>query len=572
MKATAERRPRRDLNTPAASRVLVVWCPDWPVVAAVVSEGHPPGAPIAVLAAGRVLACSPQARVDGVRRGLRRREAQGRCPELIVVNQDPARDVRAFEPVVTAVEAIAPGVAVLRPGACAIAVRGPARYFGGEQRAAERMVDHVAEACGVECQVGVADGIFTAFHAARAGVVVDPGHSAEFLAPLDVAALERPELVDILRRLGIRTLGEFAGLPEADVLTRFGEDAAMAHRFARGLDPRPLAARTPPPDLDAVMELDPPADRVDAAVFATRTLGETLHQRLAGHGLACTQLLIEARTEHGEELTRQWRHDGALSAADIADRVRWQLDGWLSGTSIGVRRRPPKISIIGGSGGSGLVEEHPEGRPTAGITRLRLVPDGVVAQSGMQLGLWGDAGQGRERAHRALSRVQGLLGPEAVLTAVPSGGRGTADLVRLVAWGDERSPDRPPGRPWPGRIPEPAPALVYPEPLPALVYGPDAGSVGVTGRHLMTAPLCRVVVGLSETTHESLLRRVASEGPRGGSPVDVTSWAGPWPVEERWWAPAEAQRRARFQVCLADGRALLLALSGGRWWVEAVYD
>ena len=552
------------------ARVLTLWCPDWPVVAATISDGHPPGAPIAVLQAGRVFACSPQARREGVRRGLRRREAQARCPELIVLAYDPARDARVFEPVVAAVETIVPGVAVHRPGACAIAVRGPARYFGGEQQAAERLVDHVADSCGVECQVGVADGIFTAFHAARAGVVVDPGRSAEFLAPLDVAALDRPELVDILRRLGIRTLGAFAELPEADVRTRFGDDVALAHRFARGLDPRPLSKRIPTPDLQVATELDPPADRIDIAAFATRTLAEKLHQQLAAHGLACTRLVIEARTDHGEELSRQWRHDGVLSAADIADRVRWQLDGWLNGTSLGTVRRSVGVTVIGGSGssaaadlepgseaggfaGDGAGADVPYGRPTAGITRLRLVPEGIVAQGSLQLGLWGDAGQGRERAHRALSRVQGLLGPEAVLTAVPSGGRRTADRVRLVAWGDERTPARPPDRPWPGSLPAPAPALVYDDPLPARVYGPDAHAVGVTGRHMVTAPLCRVAV---------------SDGP----PVDVTSWAGPWPIDERWWAAGESYRCARFQVCLADGRALLLALVGGRWWVEAGYD
>jgi protein ImuB len=58
----------------------------------------------------------------------------------------------------------------------------------------------------------------------------------------------------------------------------------------------------------------------------------------------------------------------------------------------------------------------------------------------------------------------------------------------------------------------------------------------------------------------------------GGRPIAIVAWTGPWPVDERWWAPAEAHRRARFQVCLADGRALLLAVSGGHWIVEAVYD
>jgi protein ImuB len=43
-------------------------------------------------------------------------------------------------------------------------------------------------------------------------------------------------------------------------------------------------------------------------------------------------------------------------------------------------------------------------------------------------------------------------------------------------------------------------------------------------------------------------------------------------VHERWWAPAEARRLVRFQVRLTDGRALLLARSGGCWTVTAIYD
>src|SRR6185503_6974323 len=105
----------------------------------------------------------------------------------------------------------------------------------------------------------------------------------------------------------------------------------------------------------------------------------------------------------------------------------------------------------------------------SGIVRLRLIPDGVVEHTGFQLGLWGEAGEERDRAHRALTRVQGLLGPEAVLTPVLDGGRVEADRVRLVPWGDERIPTRPVEPPWPGRLPPPAPATVYAEPRPAMV-------------------------------------------------------------------------------------------------------
>ncbi|MGV9809570.1 DNA polymerase Y family protein [Micromonospora chersina] len=546
----------------APARTLLLWCPDWPVLAAEIVDGVPATDPVAVLHANRVVACSERARAEGVRRGLRRREAQGRCPQLTVVDHDPARDARAFEPVVAAVEEVVAGVEVIRPGACALAARGPSRYLGGEEAAAERIVEHVAQTCAVESQVGIADGVFAAGLAARDGRIVAPGGTPEFLAGLPVEALGRPTLTDLLRRLGVRTLGDFAALPAGDVLARFGFDGALAHRLAAGRDHRPLAVRQPPADLTVTADHDEPIDRVDAAAFAARTLAEQLHERLAAHGLACTRLGIEAVTAHGQELHRVWRHDGLLTAAAIADRVRWQLDGWLSGSN--------------GRGGA-----RPA-RPTAGIIRLRLVPDGVLAQAGLQPGLWGETGEERERAHRALSRVQGILGPEAVVTAVLGGGRSPADQVRLVPWGDERLPARPgppplptagppsaaaaperavstrsraavPAPPWPGRIPPPAPAVVLPTPLPAAVHDAAGEPVVVSARLAVSAAPARLTVG-------------------AGRPAEITGWVGPWPVDERWWAPAEARRRARFQVCLADGAALLLAVEGGQWLVEAIYD
>jgi protein ImuB len=181
-----------------------------------------------------------------------------------------------------------------------------------------------------------------------------------------------------------------------------------------------------------------------------------------------------------------------------------------------------------------------------------------------------------------------------VVTAVRDGGRSADDQVRLVPWGDERVPDRPaaahaepiPGTatvpvltetlrlvtapdggnemqrkpetqrqapPWPGRLPVPSPALVLTAPQPAVVVDEAGTPVGVSARLELTGEPAGLLVG-------------------NNPPVGITGWAGPWPVDERWWAPTEARRRARFQISLADGRAFLLSLSGGHWAVEAIYD
>ena len=347
-------------------RVLVAWLPDWSVVAA----GCSPDVPAAVVTANLVVAVTTAGRADGVRPGLRRREAQGRCPELLVVAADTGRDARKWEPVVAAVESLARAVEVLAPGALALATRGPSRYFGGDVALGEKVADVVDRTVGqAACRVGVADGLFAAGLAARVAgggrvVVVEPGGSPAWLAPYPVGALgpDYGDLADLLVRLGVRTLGDLAALSGPSVLGRFGARGAAAHRLAKALDDRPLAARTPPPDLIVTAELDPPEQRIEAAAFVAKALADELQERLGSVGLTCTKVAIEVETEHGEHLVRHWRHEGALTANALSERARWQLDGWLAR----------------GSGG-----------PTGGLTLLRLTPEEVRPDGGRQMGCWG---------------------------------------------------------------------------------------------------------------------------------------------------------------------------------------
>ena len=471
------------------------------------------------------------------------------CPELAVLTDDPDRDARVFEPVVAAVETLAPGVEVVCPGLVAVPARGPTRYFGGESTVVKRIVDVVAEQAGVTCQVGIADGLFAATLAAHRGLLVPPEGSADFLAPLGIAELHQPAvtgvdraavgragvgraaLVDLLHRLGLRTLGAFAALPVNDVASRFGLDGVRAHRLARGLDDRPLARRDPPVDLTVTRRFDPPLERVDAAAFASREPAEQLHTTLAARGLACVRLGISAGTEAGEQLHRVWRCAQPLAASGIADRVRWQLDGWLTS------RRS---------------------RPSAGITLLWLIPEEVIGGQALQRGLWGEPGKDDERAGRALLRVQGMLGPEAVLIGVLGGGRSPTDRARLVPWGDDLTPAHLGQPPWPGRLPAPSPSRVPTRPLPAEVLDDAGRVVGVSGRGMLTSVPYRIAVD-------------------GHPPCRVLAWAGPWPVEERWWEPGGGQRCARLQAVLGaqpteEPFAVLLSCAAGRWWVEGIYE
>ena len=511
------------------TRTLVLWGPAWPLVAAGVGD-----VPSVTVSANKVTAASRPAMDAGVRRGMRLRQAQSRCGELVVVTVDEGLEARAFEPVARAVESLCTGVEILRPGALALGTRGPSRYFGGDEALAAKLIERAEVAAshpdGWRC--GVADGVFAAGLAARlarhGALVVPRGGAPEFLREQSVDHLPFPKLVGLLHRLGVHTLGRLAEIPEADLSARFGPEGIAAHRLARGDDDRPISTRRPPPDLECSAELDPPAERVDAAAFVAKSLAGDLAEELSHRGLACHAVRIEIETEHGESMSRLWRHDGPFTAAAMSDRLRWQLDGWLNADAAT--------------------------RPTSGISLLRLTPTAVSGGGGAQRGLWGGDAAAAERAARALARVQGLLGPEAVSTAVLTGGRGPAERVRFVPWGDPRDETNEAGLPWPGRVPAPAPALVHPAPKPIELADEGGTAIRVSGRGLPSAVPARVSV-------------------EGGPWTPVEAWAGPWPADERWWDPdpKSRHRRARLQIVLADGTAHLCILEKGAWSLEATY-
>ena len=257
------------------------------------------------------------------------------CPELhrtdLSAGPDP-ETARRHERVIAAVTGFCPDVEVVEPGVCAFGARGPARYFGGETALAARITAALAD-LGVESRTGVADGLFAALLAARDGTTVPPGGTARFLAgqPVSVLAdqdLSAQDLITLLKRLGLGTLGDFAALPVRDVASRFGDAGEYAHRLARGLDSRPLATRPPPADLSVAHRFDPPEPRAEPVVFAAKALAGRLHDGLAARGLTCVRVQVTAGWADGRESSRLWRHDGLLSATAVAERVRWQLDGW----------------------------------------------------------------------------------------------------------------------------------------------------------------------------------------------------------------------------------------------------
>ena len=542
-------------------RMVTVWLPDWPVVAA----GFDGNLPAAVMSANRVVARTAAAAAEGVVIGQRRRQAQRRCPEIELVDHDPARDAREFEPVVRAVAEVSPRLDVIEPGWVSLAARGPSKYFGGDAAVAEHL-QHVLAEVGVVVRVGVgvADGRFSSSVAARLSVrrdspvVVEPEQSPAFCASLPIGWLQtlgesEPEMIDLFTRLGLRRLGDLAALDPADVLGRFGHPGVHAHRLAAGADVRPSSTTDPAPERRLDQVLDDPVAQASAVVFVAKQLADELGQSLAATGRVCTRLVVELETEHGERSERSWYRSAGLNAPAMVERVRWQLDAW--------------VNLPRGS-------EH---EITGGIALIRLTPDEVRADVGSQLGLWGGQSEADRQAARTIARLTSMTSDDAVTVPVWNGGRLPADRYRWVPASNVDLDGRAravssagtgsgPSGPWPGALPAPSPSTVFADPHPAEVLDDVGQPVQVSGRGVVSAPPAQF----------RLMSGDEASGWRPGRTRDITAWAGPWPIDERWWEPEGHRRLARFQVITedpaGDQRGYLVVAEHRRWWVAALYD
>ncbi len=183
---------------------------------------------------------------------------------------------------------------------------GDAREIGEALRrtAADRhLAVHVAVAATRTAALLLARG--------RAGLTVAaPGAEASDVAPLSLRLLADHEaglktgppaggettlddLLDVLKRWGLKTLGDLAALPTDEVHARLGAEGVRLQRVARGEDARPLVPLVPEEPFEASLELEWPIDRLEPLSFVIGRLCDALSARLERHD--CGAAVLHAR-------------------------------------------------------------------------------------------------------------------------------------------------------------------------------------------------------------------------------------------------------------------------------------
>ena len=546
----------------------MLWFPDWPVYAVGQSLGWNALEPAAVIAEHKVVACNAAARRAGVRMGMKQRHALAACPTMNVAPDDEQCQAAVHEDVVAALDSVSASVETVRPGLLAFPMHSLAAFYGSEDEAVERLLN-AAVRMNADCLAGTSDDLVSAVWAARAGRSIPAGQAPQFIANLPITAmaiepaLDGPyALVHTLQQLGLRYMKDFAALQRADVAARFGQAAVQWHRIACGEPSREVAPRTVETPLEISHTAEHPMSNTETAAFVARHVASQLHAALSAAGDACLRLAVRAHLTPPEGYTgptvieRIWRCQEPLNEHDTAQRVRWQLDGWITRLS----------SVLH------TEEELPgeEQHSPVGVHCIELIPLDTVPAGTVDMPLWGGPDEGIRAARAAASRAQALIGMDGVRRPIHKGGRAVAGRVVTVAYGED-TPEAItalPTRVWEGQLVAPLPGLVgaaghatgqdknptaaHPA---AKIHVLDHNGTGVyvTGRGMMSSPPATMRWGAAQHT--------------------ITGWAGPWPVDEQWWG--EGKRYARLQISTRDPHgqpgAYLLVSKGKQWRIEATY-
>jgi protein ImuB len=202
-------------------------------------------------------------------------------------------------------------------------VRGLDRLFGNARAIADEMRREAADR-GLRVHVAIAATQTAAvvLAIARPGVVaIEPGTEASAIAPVPIDLLRRAALlgpptgdgdpkgvalhIEILKRWGLKTLGDLAALPADELSARIGQQALSWHAMARGVDVRPLVPDIEDERFEASLDLEWPIEGLEPLSFVLTRLLEPLSLRLEQRDRGVAVLHVELRLVTKDIFTRR---------------------------------------------------------------------------------------------------------------------------------------------------------------------------------------------------------------------------------------------------------------------------
>jgi protein ImuB len=349
-------------------RILSIWFPRLAAERALRLDPSLGDGPFAVVAHennSEVLASlSEAAEAEGLRPGQPLRDARAFCPELVTRPANPPAEAAFLVRLRRWSGRFTPFVAEEPPAALTLDISGCAHLFGGE----EALAGVVAEDCarfGLSVRTGIADTPGAAWALARyahaggdgfrsgdaidqearatrsraakrhwtrggmaprpqftatAPTIAPPGGARAALAPLPVAALRLPPQVSAdLLRLGVKRIGDLAGMPRAGLARRFGRDVVKRLDQAFGVEPEPVTPARPEVAFATRLTLPDPIGLEADVLAALDRLLPPFCAKLRSHGKGARRIRLDL---HRADRSAERIEAGLARPSHDADQIR----------------------------------------------------------------------------------------------------------------------------------------------------------------------------------------------------------------------------------------------------------
>jgi nucleotidyltransferase/DNA polymerase involved in DNA repair len=167
----------------------------------------------------------------------------------------------------------------------------------------------------------------------NAALLLTPAAQQAFLSSHPVTTLPLDlDILTQLRHLGIFTLGQYARLPVAAVMSRFGPAGRMAQRWAQGLDDRPVVPPWEAPEISIRVEFETPLDDRERLLLilmhrAGKILSFLAGRLQAAHRLTLAVTRVDGRVvpvSHTFPLPTAATEPVRLAIGTALGRVAWE--------------------------------------------------------------------------------------------------------------------------------------------------------------------------------------------------------------------------------------------------------
>lgn len=280
---------------------------------------------------GVVASCSYPARAYGIHSAMPMAQAVRLCPDLIIVPNRRGAYSEKSRAVMAILRDLTP---LVEPLSIDEAFLDVTMLPDSAEAIAQRLQGRINHELKLPCSLGVATNKLVAKIAntvgkARAAAhnqhrppnaiqVVPPGEEAAFLAPLPVRELwgVGPKTAERLAALGIRTIGELARWPAADLAARFGKHGADLAQRARGLDTRPVETEHEAKSISKETTFSRDVNDGEALRATLRQLADGVGRQVRQAELAGRTITLKLRWTDFTTLTRQTTLDHTTDRDD----------------------------------------------------------------------------------------------------------------------------------------------------------------------------------------------------------------------------------------------------------------